>query len=160
MCSLTMRRRSSEKRKVSVDSKYNNELVAKFINMIMGDGKKSLAQRIVYDSFNIIKEKTGKPEMKVFTTAINNVRPKVEVRPRRVGGATYQIPVEVNKIRGTTLALRWIRDSARSKTGKSMSSKLAEEILAAHRQEGDAVKKKQNTHKMAAANKAFAHYRW
>jgi len=155
-----MRRKKAEKRSLLPDGKYNNELVARFVNMIMWGGKKSLAQRIVYDAFDIIKEKTNKFEIEVFTTAVNNVRPKVEVKPRRVGGATYQVPIEVDKIRGTTLALRWIRGFARSRKGKPMASKLAEEILAAYKQEGDAIKKRQNTHRMAESNKAFAHYRW
>lgn len=155
-----MRRRRAEKRQIQPDSKYNSNLVAKFINMIMWEGKKSLAQHIVYETFKIIRKKTNKPELEVFNIALNNVRPKVEVRPRRVGGATYQVPMEVNKTRGTTLALRWIRDFARNEKGKPMSEKLANEILAAYHQEGNAVKKKRNTHKMAEANKAFAYYRW
>jgi len=155
-----MRRRKADKKEPLPDSKYNSKLVAKFVNMIMVKGKKSLAQSIVYGAFDIIKDKTDKPGLEVFSAAIENVRPKVEVKPRRVGGATYQVPMEVDRERGITLALRWIKDFSRSKKGKPMSVKLADEILAAYKQEGEAVKKKQTTHKMAEANKAFAHYRW
>ncbi len=151
---------SAVKGKIKPDVKYNNKLVSKFINMIMSNGKKSLAQDIVYDVFGIIKKQTQKNELEVFQIAIDNIKPKVEVKSRRIGGANYQVPVEVNDIRGTTLALRWIKEFARQKKGKSITSKLVNEILAAYNMEGDAVKKKQITHKMAEANKAFAHYNW
>jgi small subunit ribosomal protein S7 len=135
-------------------------LVAKFINILMLAGKKTVAEGIVYDSFEILKQKVEETPVKVFTKAIENVRPKLELKPRRVGGATYQIPVEVTIPRGNSLALRWIRDFARKKKGKPMTAKLADELLAAYRNEGPAIKKRDETHKMADANKAFAHLRW
>ncbi len=155
-----MRRRRAERRKIAPDPIYNSERVAKFINMIMMRGKKTLAQRIVYTAFKILKEKTGEDELKVFYKALDNVRPRVEVRPRRVGGATYQIPMEVPDYRGYFLAMKWIRDLARARKGRPMHEKLADELLSAYRGEGAAVKKKEDTHKMAEANKAFAHFRW
>ncbi len=155
-----MRRRRAERRKIAPDPIYKSERVAKFINMIMMRGKKTLAQRIVYNAFKILKEKTGEDELKVFYKALDNVRPRVEVRPRRVGGATYQIPMEVPDYRGYFLAMKWIRDLARARKGRPMYEKLADELLAAYRGEGAAVKKKEDTHKMAEANKAFAHFRW
>lgn len=142
------------------DIKYNSELISLFTNMIMWDGKKSLSQKIIYEALDIISETIKKPGLEVFAAAVNNVMPKVEVKSRRVGGATYQVPVEVDKKRGTTLALRWIREIARNKKGKSMAQKIADEIISAYNNEGESIKKKQNTHKMAEANKAFAHYRW
>lgn len=145
---------------IKADDKYNSKLVAKFTNMIMWGGKKSLAQNIIYQAFDIIEKQTKKSGMEVFQAAINNVRPKVEVKSKRIGGANYQVPVEVNNVRGTTLALRWIRDFARKKKGKPIAERLASEIASAYKMEGDAVKKKQVTHKMAEANKAFAHYNW
>ena len=155
-----MRRRRAERRKIAPDPIYNSERVAKFINMIMMRGKKTLAQRIVYSAFKILREKTGEEELKVFYKALDNVRPRVEVRPRRVGGATYQIPMEVPDYRGYFLAMKWIRDLARARKGRPMHEKLADELLSAYRGEGAAVKKKEDTHKMAEANKAFAHFRW
>ncbi len=155
-----MRRRRAERRKIAPDPIYNSERVAKFINMIMMRGKKTLAQRIVYSAFKILREKTGEDELKVFYKALDNVRPRVEVRPRRVGGATYQIPMEVPDYRGYFLAMKWIRDLARARKGRPMHEKLADELLSAYRGEGAAVKKKEDTHKMAEANKAFAHFRW
>ena len=155
-----MRRRRAERRKIAPDPIYNSERVAKFINMIMMQGKKTLAQRIVYSAFKILREKTGEDELKVFYKALDNVRPRVEVRPRRVGGATYQIPMEVPDYRGYFLAMKWIRDLARARKGRPMHEKLADELLSAYRGEGAAVKKKEDTHKMAEANKAFAHFRW
>lgn len=142
------------------DYRYGNETVGLLINMIMQGGKKSLAQKIVYDAFDIMKEKSNDSELEVFQAAVANVRPRVEVKSRRVGGATYQVPVEVDKNRGTTLALRWIVNFARDKSGTPMSNRLAFEILDAYNQEGNAVRKKKTIHKMAEANKAFAHYRW
>ena len=156
-----MRRRSAEKREISPDSKYNNQVVTRFINSIMYEGKKSIAEKIVYGAFDILKQKTSEEDViKIFNRAIDNVRPRLELKPRRVGGATYQIPIEVSLPRGTAIAMRWIRDFARSKKGKSMTSKLADELMSAYKAEGPAVKKRDETHKMAEANKAFAHLRW
>ena len=154
------RRRVAEKREVLPDPKYNSKLVSKFINSIMRDGKKSLAERICYGAFEIIKEKTGEDPLKVFKTAIENVRPQIEVRPRRVGGATYQVPVEVRPNRSIALAFRWIRDNARKRGEKTMVQRLAAELLDAYNGTGASIKKKEDTHKMAEANRAFAHYRW
>ncbi len=143
------------------DPKYHNVLLGKFINMVMQRGKKTLAERIVYQSLNIVAEKAGKTDiLEIFQKAISNARPVVEVKSRRVGGATYQIPIEIQAERGATLAMRWIRDFAISRKGKPMHEKLAQEILDAYKGEGQAVKKREDTHKMAEANKAFSHYRW
>jgi len=156
-----MRRRRAEKREIVVDSKYNSPIVGKFINSLMYKGKKSIAERIVYEALDILKQKTSEEDvMKIFNKALDNVRPRLELKPRRVGGATYQIPVEVSSLRGTSIAMRWIRDFARTKKGKPMVMKLADELLAAYKSEGPAVKKRDETHKMADANKAFAHLRW
>lgn len=155
-----MRRRRSEKRQQIPDPKYNDKLIAKFINMIMERGKKSVAQKIVYSAIEAAGEKLSKDPKEVFYKAVDNVRPLVEVKPRRVGGATYQVPVEVKVDRGQTVALRWIRNFSRAKKGKSMFEKLSEELLSAYKGEGSSVKKREDTHKMAEANKAFSHYRW
>lgn len=156
-----MRRRSAEHREALEDPKYNSALVAKFINAVMEEGKKTVAEGIVYGAFGIIDEKNHEVNaLKVFSKAIENVRPRLEVKSRRVGGATYQVPVEVPIARGNSLAMRWIRDFARKKKGRPMKVKLADEILAAFKGEGSAVKKRDDTHKMAEANKAFAHLRW
>ena len=155
-----MRRRRAPKREVPPDPKYNSTYVTKFINVIMLKGKKSKAESIVYKCFDIIAEKTGKKPLEVFEKAIENVRPLLQVKPRRVGGATYQVPVEVPQRRSAALAFRWIRDFARSRPGKPMQEKLAVEILDAYNRTGSAIKKKEDTHKMAEANKAFSHYRW
>lgn len=156
-----MRRRRAEKREPIPDLQYNSKLVGHFINMIMLKGKKSVAQKIVYNALDIVKERTGTTDvLSVLNKAVENVRPLLEVKSRRVGGATYQVPVEVKPTRGLTLALRWIRDFARARKGKPMQEKLAQEILDAYKGTGNAVKKKEDTHKMAEANKAFAHYRW
>lgn len=156
-----MRRRCAEKRETVLDSKYNSPMVARFINSIMVEGKKSIAEGIVYSSLDILRQKTGEDDIvKVFNKALDNVRPRLELKPRRVGGATYQIPIEVAPQRGTAIAMRWIRDFARAKKGRSMVVKLADELLAAYKSEGPAVKKRDETHKMAEANKAFAHLRW
>jgi len=156
-----MRRRSAEKREILFDSKYNSPIVGKFINNLMYEGKKSVAEKIVYEALDILKQKTSEEDvMKVFNKALDNVRPRLELKPRRVGGATYQIPIEVSQTRGTSIAMRWIRDFARAKKGKSMVLKLADELVAAYKAEGPAVKKRDETHKMADANKAFAHLRW
>jgi len=156
-----MRRRRVQEREILPDPKFNSKIVAKFINMVMKEGKKSLAEKIVYGAFEIAKKELNETDaLKIFHKAIDNVRPRLEVKPRRVGGATYQVPVEVRQERGISLALRWIRDFAREKKGKPMEVKLAEEIIAAYKGEGSAIKKRDDTHKMAEANKAFAHFRW
>ena len=156
-----MRRRRAEKRELVPDPTYNNRLVTKLINMIMADGKKSIAEKIVYGAFDQVKTTTGTNDvLSVFHKAVEHVRPHVELKPRRVGGATYQIPIEVRHERGLSLALRWIRSAARSRRGSPMAKRLADELLAAYKGEGTAVKKREETHKMAEANRAFAHYRW
>ena len=155
-----MRRRRAEKRTVIPDPKYKNATVSRFINVIMKEGKKAVAERIVYRCFDIMAEKTGKPPMEVFQKAMDNARPLLEIKPRRIGGATYQVPIEVRPERGASIAMRWIRNFARTKKGKPMEIKLADELLDAYKGEGSAVKKREDTHKMAEANKAFAHYRW
>ena len=156
-----MRKGSYKKRKLLPDAKYKSSLVAKLINMVMLGGKKSLAERIVYNALNIVKEKVkqGTP-LEVLEKAVDNVRPLLEVKSRRIGGATYQVPVEVGAERALTLALRWIRDYAHNRKGKPMEVKLADELLDAYKREGLSIKKKEDTHRMAEANKAFAHYRW
>ncbi len=156
-----MRRRRAEKRQVMPDPKYSSELVSRFMNVIMDCGKKTVAEGIVYGALDILAEKvTEEPALKSFSKAIDNVRPRVELKARRVGGATYQVPIDVAPTRGTSLALRWIRDFARKKKGKPMVQKLADELIAAYKQEGAAIKKRDETHKMAEANKAFSHFRW
>ena len=140
--------------------KYGSVLVARFVNRLNFAGKKSLSERIIEKSFERIKEKTKEEPLAVFNRAMENAKPLVEVKPRRVGGATYQVPVQVRPERGTALAMRWIIQYAREKSGKPFSQRLAEEILAASRKEGSAIKKREDTHRMADANKAFAHYRW
>jgi small subunit ribosomal protein S7 len=156
-----MRRRKSDKRELAPDATYNNRLVTKLINMIMLDGKKSAAEKIVYGAFDQVKTTTGTNDvLSVFHKAVEHVRPHVELKARRVGGATYQIPIEVRHERGLSLALRWIRNSARSRRGAPMAKRLADELLSAFKGEGTAVKKREDTHKMAEANRAFAHYRW
>ncbi|HEB76684.1 MAG TPA: 30S ribosomal protein S7 [Nitrospirae bacterium] len=154
------RRRVAEKREILPDPKYNSKLVSKFVNAIMTDGKKSVAERICYGAFEIIKEKTNEDPLKVFKIALENVKPVVEVKPRRVGGATYQVPVEVRPNRRVALAFRWIRDFARKRPERTMTERLAAELLDAYNKTGSSVKKREDTHKMADANKAFAHYRW
>lgn len=156
-----MRRRKAQEKEILPDPKLNSVLVAKFINMVMLEGKKSLAEKMVYGAFEIIKKQLNEQDvLKVFNKALDNARPRLEVKPRRVGGATYQVPIEVRQERGTSIVLRWIRDLAKSKKGKPMKDKLAEEIIAAYKGEGSAIKKRDDTHKMAEANKAFAHFRW
>lgn len=154
------RRRVAEKRDILPDPKYNSKIVSKFINVMLEDGKKSIAERIFYGAFDIIKEKTGQDPLKVFKTALDNVKPVIEVKPRRVGGATYQVPVEIRPQRRTALALRWIIKYARERNEKTMKERLAGELLDAFNNTGASIKKKEDTHKMAEANKAFAHYRW
>src|SRR5574342_647741 len=153
------RRREIPKRELAADPVYNSTLVSKFINTVMSDGKRSTAERILYQSFDIIKERTGDDPLKVFKKAIENVKPALEVKSRRVGGSTYQVPVEVRPNRRTSLAIRWLIEFAGSRGEKTMREKLAAELLDAANLRGGAVKKKDDTHKMAEANKAFAHYR-
>lgn len=148
------------KREILPDPKYKSELVAKFINRIMQRGKKNLAQSILYDAFDIMHEKANEDPLSLFQKAIENVKPVVEVRSRRVGGSTYQVPTEVRYLRRTTLSLRWILTSAKQRGEKGMAAKLAGELLDASKGRGAAFKKKEDTHRMAEANKAFAHYRW
>ncbi|MFA5156370.1 MAG: 30S ribosomal protein S7 [Candidatus Omnitrophota bacterium] len=156
-----MRRRKAQEKEVAADPKFNSKVVGKFVNMVMIKGKKSLAENIVYGAFEIIRKQLNEPDiLKIFHKAIDNARPRLEVKPRRVGGATYQVPIEVRQERGTSIALRWIRDFAKAKKGKSMEQRLAEEIMSAYRGEGSAIKKRDDTHKMAESNKAFAHFRW
>ncbi len=156
-----MRRRKAQERDILPDPKFNSKVVAKFINMVMYKGKKSTAEGIVYGAFERIKQQTNDPDvLKVFYKAIDNARPRLEVKPRRVGGATYQVPVEVKQERGTSIALRWIRDFAKAKKGRPMEEKLADEIISAYKGEGSSIKKRDDTHKMAESNKAFAHFRW
>ena len=156
-----MRRRKAEKRDVVPDPKYKSLIVSKFINMVMVNGKKSIAESIVYGAFDSLKKKTNEEDaLKAFHRAIDNVRPRLEVKPRRVGGATYQVPIEVNQARGASLAMRWIRDAARAKKNKPMLERLADELVSAYKSEGSAIKKRDDTHKMAEANRAFAHFRW
>ena len=151
-------RRAYKKHKLSPDSVYNDLVLAQFINKVMKSGKKTIAQKIVYGSFDIIKEKTQKEPLEVFNQAIENVSPLLEVKPKRVGGATYQVPMEVRQERKLDLAIKWILDAARSKKGKGMAVKLSEELMSAANNEGNAMKKKNDTHRMAEANKAFAHF--
>lgn len=155
-----MRRRRAEKRVVLPDPKFNSVLISKFINTIMTCGKKTKAEKIVYGAFDILKEKLNMDPMEILDKAINNARPLLELKPRRIGGATYQVPVEVKKDRGTEIGLRWMRDYARARKGKPMKERLAVEIMDAYKNEGSAIKKREDTHKMAEANKAFAHLRW
>ncbi|HUF50588.1 MAG TPA: 30S ribosomal protein S7 [Longimicrobiales bacterium] len=154
------RRQRAVKRETPPDPQYGSTTVSKFINSLMLDGKKSTAERIFYDAMQVIEEKTGQPAVTVFKQALNNVKPVLEVKSRRVGGATYQVPVEVRPERRNALAQKWIISYARSRGDKTMSERLANELMAAARNEGNAIKKKDDTHRMAEANKAFAHYRW
>ena len=156
-----MRRHRAEKRKVIGDPKYNSDLITRFVAIIMTEGKKTTAERIVYNALDILKEKTQEEShVKALNKAIDNVRPRLEVKARRVGGATYQVPTDVVPARGMALAMRWVRDFARKKKGKSMEIKLAEELVAAYKSEGPAIKKRDEVHKMAEANRAFSHLRW
>jgi small subunit ribosomal protein S7 len=155
------RRREIPKREIPPDPIYNSSLVTKFINTVMNDGKRSTAEQIMYGSLNIIKEKTGDDPLKVFKKAVENVKPSLEVKSRRVGGSNYQVPIEVNPNRRLSLSIRWLVGYARQRgDGKTMEEKLANEFLDASNLRGGAVKKKEDTHRMAEANKAFAHYRW
>ena len=155
-----MRKRRATKRDVLADPIYNSKVVTKLVNHIMKDGKKGTAQNIIYDAFDIVKEKTGEEAMVVFEKAMNNIKPALEVKSRRVGGANYQVPVEVKPERAQALAFRWLAQYARLRGGHSMAENLANEIIDASNGTGASVKKKEDTHKMAEANKAFAHYRW
>jgi small subunit ribosomal protein S7 len=154
------RRRVVEKRKLLPDPRYSDRQVARFMNIIMHDGKKSTAEQIVYGAFEIIETKTRNDPMAMFRRALENARPRIEVKSRRVGGATYQVPIEVRPERATSLAMRWLVQYARSRDGKSMRDKLANEIIDAANERGETVRKREETHRMADANKAFAHYRW
>jgi len=154
------RRREIPKRNILPDPKYSNQDVTKFVNVLMTRGKKSVAERIVYGALGQIAEKTGKDPLEVFSQAITNVRPVVEVKSRRVGGANYQVPVEVRPIRRTALAMRWLRDAARKRGEKSMGARLAGELAEAAEGRGGAIKKREEVHRMAEANKAFSHYRF
>ena len=155
-----MRKRRAIKRDVLADPIYNSKLVTKLINQVMKDGKKGTAQTILYDAFDIVKEKTGKDPMEVFSQAMENIKPALEVESRRVGGANYQVPIEVRGDRAQALALRWLVNYARLRGGHSMAENLANEIMDAAEGTGGSVKKREDTHRMAEANKAFAHYRW
>ena len=154
------RRRVAEKREILPDPKFGNEMLARFINMVMQSGKKSVAERIIYGALDQIKERSKADPIELLDKALDNVRPMVEVKSRRVGGATYQVPVEVRATRRTTLAMRWVIDAARARGEKTMALRLAGELMDAADSRGSAVKKKEDTHRMADANKAFAHYRW
>ena len=155
------RRRRIIKKDTPVDPRYNNRLVQKLINMFMSDGKKSTAERVVYDAFEEMRKTSGNNDiLTVFQKALENVRPHVELKARRVGGATYQVPIEVRHERSISLAIRWIRTAAHGKKGAPMSKRLSDELMSAFKGEGSAVKKREETHKMAEANRAFAHYRW
>jgi len=154
------RRQSATIREIAPDAKYGSQEVASFINVLMLDGKRSVAERIFYDAMRKIEEKTGQPGLNTFRQAMSNTRPVLEVRSRRVGGATYQVPIEVSGRRRESLARRWLVGFARSRAGETMSDRLAAEFLDGSRGEGGAVRKKEDVHRMAEANKAFAHYRW
>ena len=154
------RKKRAPKRIFYPDAKYSSSLLAKFINFIMYDGRKTKAEKIIYSALDQIKNKTKEDPIKVFNNAINNIRPNLEVRSRRVGGATYQVPVEVKTKRSQTLALRWLLEASRKRKNKTMSDRLLNELMDASQNKGSAIKKREDTHKMAESNKAFAHYRW
>ena len=155
-----MRKRRAIKRDVLPDPIYNSKIVTKLVNQIMQDGKKGIAQKILYDAFKMVEEKTGQPAMDVYNKALENIKPALEVKSRRVGGSNYQVPIEVDDERSQALALRWLVNYAKLRNGKGMAINLANEIIDASEGIGGAVKKREDTHKMAEANKAFAHYRW
>ncbi len=154
------RRRAATKREVLPDHKFKDLTLTKFMNRIMQDGKKSVSEKIVYGAFDIVYDKTNKKPIDFFHEALDNVKPSLEVRSRRVGGATYQVPMEVRPRRAQTLAMKWIVDSALKRNEKTMKEKIASEIMDAHNNKGNAVKKREETHKMAEANRAFSHFRW
>ena len=155
-----MRRRKAPKREQQTDPKYNSEVIGHFVNIMMLDGKKSIAQNIIYDCFDLIADRLKDDPLKIFFAALENARPRVQVKARRIGGATYQVPREVKGERKLTLAMRWIIQAAETKKGKPMKEKLAEEVISASKNEGSAVKKREDTHRMAEANRAFAHFAW
>ncbi|PID51551.1 MAG: 30S ribosomal protein S7 [Pasteurellales bacterium] len=154
------RRRAAEPRKILPDPKFGSELLAKFINVLMVDGKKSIAEKIVYGALEALSQRSGKDAMEAFEEAMENVRPTVEVKSRRVGGSTYQVPVEVRPVRRNALAMRWIVEAARKRGDKTMAMRLANELSDALENKGASVKKREDVHRMAEANKAFAHFRW
>jgi small subunit ribosomal protein S7 len=154
------RRKAAVKRKKTPDYKFKDVVAGQFVNYLMKKGKKSVSEKIFYDAIDILAKKTGQPGLNVFKKALEGVRPILEVKPRRVGGATYQVPVEVRSGRSIALAMRWIISYSKQRSGRSMAEKLAEELLAASKNEGASIKKREDTHKMAEANKAFAHFRW
>ena len=154
------RRKSAVKRTILPDARYDSQTVSKFINVLMYQGKKSTAERIFYAAMDLVETRTSQPGVNIFKQALTNLKPVVEVKSRRVGGATYQVPVEVRPERRTALAMRWLISYSRDRNEKSMAEKLAAEVIAASKGEGNAVEKKEDTHRMADANKAFAHYRW
>jgi len=154
------RRREVPKRPIQPDPKFSDKMVGRFTNVIMRDGKKSIAERIVYGAFDVIESKTRNDPLAMFRRALDNIRPRVEVKSRRVGGATYQVPIEVRPERASSLAMRWLVDYSRARAGRSMHEKLADEIIDAANERGESVKKREDTHRMAEANKAFSHYRW
>lgn len=157
---MPRKRRASFKRDIAPDLKYGDALVSQLINMMIWEGKKAIVQKVAYQAFDLVKEKTKAEPLAVFRKALENIKPSVEVRSRRVGGATYQVPVEVRSDRRISLGLKWLVGAARTRKGKSMANNLAAEILEAAENKGSAVKKREDTHKMAEANRAFAHYRW
>jgi len=154
------RKKQAPKRIFYPDAKYKSLILAKFINFVMYDGKKATSEKIIYEALDKIKDKIKEDPIKVFNDAVNNIRPNLEVRSRRVGGATYQVPQEVKSKRSQTLALRWLLEAARKRKNKTMSDKLLNELVDAYQKKGAAIKKREDTHKMAESNKAFAHYRW
>jgi small subunit ribosomal protein S7 len=154
------RRREIPKRQIQPDPKFQDRHVAKFTNVLLRRGKKSTAERLMYQAFALVEDRAKEESLRVFKRALDNVRPRIEVKSRRVGGATYQVPVEVRIDRGTALAMRWLIDAARARAGRSMIDKLAAEFIDAAGERGEAVRKREDTHRMADANKAFAHYRW
>ena len=154
------RKRKSPNRKIFPDPKYKSSLISKFVNSLMYDGKKTVAEKIIYNALSLIENKNKTDPLKTFNDAVNNIKPNLEVRSRRVGGATYQVPVEVKTNRGQALALRWLLDASRKRKNKSMAERLYSEILDASQNKGSAIKKREDTHKMAESNNAFAHFRW
>ena len=154
------RRQKAIKRQIPPDPRYDSQTVSKFINHLMSAGKKSTAERVFYDSMDLIEQRSGQPGVQVFKQALNNVKPVLEVKSRRVGGATYQVPIEVRQDRRAALAMRWVIQYATARSEKSMSERLAAELIMASKGEGSSIKKREDTHRMAEANRAFAHYRW
>ena len=154
------RRSKSVKRVIPPDPRYDSQTVSRFMNNLMVQGKKAVAERVFYQAMDLIEQRTGQPGVNVFKQALNNVKPMLEVKSRRVGGATYQVPIEVRPERRTTLAMRWVLQYTRGRSEKTMAERLAAELVLASKGEGNAIKKKEDTHKMAEANRAFAHYRW